>query len=120
MQKGLSAEVIYSEFPEDTEVWAISIGERREGTNSLLVVPDQRDMQPVVQLFMKREDAEQYATLISEKSRHLKGKNLIAVPVNLHEIIRMLSSEEPPHPVTLNTPNGMYQFFQEQEKDSGS
>lgn len=107
--KGLTPEVIDSEFSEDDRAWVVS----EEGTDSLLVVPDPRYAEPVVQFFMKLEDAQQYALDVKEENENLKDKNLQPKSIKLKETMRAVMGAEPPCAVILHSPNAMYEYFRD-------
>lgn len=111
--KGLTPEVIDSEFSSEDRAWVISDA----ATSSFVVMPDPRYTEPVVQFFMKMEDAEQYAREVQAANAQLQEKNLQPLSVKLKETMQIVMTAEPPCAIIVHSPNAMYQHFHDRQDD---
>jgi hypothetical protein len=111
MIQGLpSAETILSELPDDTKIWLVQPVDR----DSIVIVPDAYVGEPVLWMFLKREDAEHFAFLLTKIAPAFANTELTVKDWLLHFVIERAIEDK--QVAALITPEKSMQFFKEFEE----
>jgi hypothetical protein len=82
MVKLIRSEDVASELPPDSAVWFLVV----KGDEDNHVLTPDLDVGDVLWLFLKKEDAEHYAHLVTELAPGYKGKELVAIEDKLQDV----------------------------------
>lgn len=107
----ISADIVATDLPEDTRIWVVH---PIDDPGSVVLVPDARDRKGVLWMFLKQEDAEHFAFLLSQLAPAFKDGDLTIKDLLLHDVIKHAIQDQ--QPIALVPPNKAMEFFKEYEE----
>src|SRR5262245_15114759 len=107
MVKGISADTALSELPEGSMVWVVA----RRDSDDVVMVPNAPTGEPILLMFLKREDASHLALLLSKEAPGLKDQPLDIVEIKFHYVLGKAIEQN--QPIALLGPHDAMTFFRE-------
>jgi hypothetical protein len=107
MVKGISAATALAELPKNATVWIVAQGDG----SGVVMVPNNPTGEPLLLMFLKKEDATHLALLLSKEAPGLKRTRLDIVEIGFHDILERAMEEN--QLIGLLGPNEAMKFFKE-------
>lgn len=105
----LTTEILDREFDENAEAWWLIDTD----SGGHLAIPNLTLGKEIVNIFLRREDADEYARKVCSMVESMKGRNISPVRVKLKAAIRQINAVGFPVGVAVHPPNEMYEYFRD-------